>query len=749
MARILVCLAWPYANGPFHIGHLAGSYLPGDIFARFHRLLGDEVLMVSGSDMHGTPILVRAEKEGRSAASVAEEFDRLHRETFRRLGFSFDLYTHTRTVLHASTVQELFLALLENGYVGRRTEENAYCPKHERFLPDRYLVGTCPHCGFEQARGDECDNCGRVIEPKQLGNPRCALCGTPAIFRPSEHFYLQLDKLQPAISEYLAGRPKWRDNVVGVTRNFLDQGLHPTPITRDLDWGVPIPLEGYDTKRFYVWFDALIGYLSASREWAVRAGKPDAWRRFWDVGEPVRQYYFIGKDNIFFHTVFLPGILLGSGKLQVPYDVPANEWMVLGGQKLSKSRAGPTDPTVPALLDRYPADAVRFYATALAPENHDTEFDGAEFQQLYDEVLANQWGNLVQRVLVLVRDKLGGTVPPVPDGYDLDAEGSVGARLRRAHEEITRAYSEVHLKEALELALGEIREANRRFHDAAPWRASGETLSRVLFEAVWTVRAVAVWTSPVLPTSSAEVARMLGDPEAFGPGRWKGAVDPPEGGRTLAEIRPLFPRQEKSGSGRSTPAAGAGPAPFAIAAARIEAVTPHPKADKLYLLELATGSGRSRTVVAGIRPFYAPEELVGRRLLVLTNLAPRAIRGETSNGMILAGDRDGRAVLVAPPDGVAEGMFTDGGGTDSRTITYDDFDATPLVVGRVARSEPGGTLAVDVGGKEVAAEGVALPGRRVIVRLAERNGDRGSLLLFREGGPVEPDERIAPGTRIR
>ncbi len=325
MARILIGVAWPYANGPFHLGHLAGAYLPGDIFARFHRLRGDEVLLVSGSDMHGTPILVAAEKEGTTPAAVADRYHEINRAAFERLGFTFDCYTTTHTVVHEKTVQEVFLTLLEHGFVARRTEESPYCPNHRRFLPDRYLVGTCPHCSFESARGDECDRCGRPLEARELGNPRCLLCNTAAEFRATEHFYLLLDKLQPQLSEYVGRQDHWRGGTRRVATNFLQEGLHPTPITRDLDWGVPIPLEGFATKRFYVWFEALIGYLSASKEWAIRAGRPDAWRRYWAEGEVVRPYYFIGKDNKFHHTILWPGILLGVGGLALPYDVPANE----------------------------------------------------------------------------------------------------------------------------------------------------------------------------------------------------------------------------------------------------------------------------------------------------------------------------------------------------------------------------------------------------------------------------------------
>ncbi|MCI4318433.1 MAG: class I tRNA ligase family protein, partial [Thermoplasmata archaeon] len=279
-------------------------------------------------------------------------------------------------------VQELFLTLLSNGFIARRTEENAFCPKHQRFLPDRYLTGICPHCAFEGARGDECDNCGRVIEPRQLKQPKCSLCGTPAEYRPSEHFYLLLDKLSEPIRSFLSNKDYWRPGVLGVARNFVNIGLRPTPITRDLDWGVPIPLEGYDGKRFYVWFEAVIGYLSASREWAVRSGRPEAWHKFWDPKEAARHYYFLGKDNAFFHTITWPGILLGHRDLALPYDVPANEWLMIDGRKLSKSRSSDASVFVPSLLAHYPPDVIRFYAAQMAPQNHDTNFEWDEFHQL-------------------------------------------------------------------------------------------------------------------------------------------------------------------------------------------------------------------------------------------------------------------------------------------------------------------------------------------------------------------------------
>src|SRR5579859_1248944 len=640
MARIFVGLGWPYANGPFHIGHLAGAYLPGDIFARFHRLLGDEVLMVSGSDMHGTPTTYTAEKEGVSPRVVAERFHDINTAAFEKLGVSFDLFTHTHTPIHERTVQELFLRLLQNGYIDRRSEENAYCPKDHRFLPDRFLVGRCPFCGNESARGDECDQCGRLVEPKQLIASRCVVCGTAAEFRPTEHFYLRLDKMQDALQQYLKDKDYWRDNVLAATRNFLQSGLKPRAITRDLTWGVPIPLDGYPTKRIYVWFEAVIGYLSASKEWAVRKGEPEAWHRFWDPEAPVRQYYFVGKDNIYFHTLLWPGILTAVGGFQRPYDVPANEWLQAQGRKLSKSKPSDVDAFVPSLLAHYPPDVIRFYAAALAPQNHDTDLDWGEFARLPEEILSNQYGNLVQRVLVFAREQYAGKVPAPPAGWRPDSPEGLGARIRRAHEEITSHFEAVRLKEGFERALTEVREANRWFQEARPWQASDVDRARTVYEALWLLRAAGVWLSPVLPFSSEQVWRMLGYAHGPGSGDWAAALTPPPPGQPLGNVQPLFPRA--SGIASAPPASPVGGmaatpvsdtfVPLAIRAATVRTIAPHPGADKLYVVELDVGEAKPRTVVAGLRPFYREEELLGRRVALLSNLEPRTIRRMTSQG---------------------------------------------------------------------------------------------------------------------
>jgi methionyl-tRNA synthetase len=756
MSRILVGVAWPYANGPFHIGHLAGAYLPADIFARFQRLRGNEVLMVSGSDMHGTPVLFTAEKEGVSPAEIAERYHRVNSDAFRRLGLTYDLFTSTHTSTHERVVQDIFLTLLRRELLDRRTEANAYCSTHRRFLPDRYVVGTCPYCGFDSARGDECDHCGRILEPAQLGTPRCALDGTPAEFRPTEHFYLRLDKLQPAVEKFLADKSYWRANVLEVTRHFLTEGLKPRPITRDLEWGVPIPLDGYATKRIYVWFEAVIGYLSASQEWAEQIGAPERWKEYWAGDAVVRAYYFVGKDNIFFHTLLWPAILTGYGSYALPYDVPANEWMQIEGRKISKSRSSDASVFVPWLLDHYAPDVIRFYAAALAPQNHDTEFDWDEFHRLADEVLANQFGNLVQRVLVFARDHFGGRTPPAPSGDGTGMGEPTRGRLAAAHDAIARDFEAVRLKEALERALTEVRESNRWFQDARPWQASDADRARIVREALWRLKAIAIWLHPILPFSTDATWRMLGLTGSIDAARWDDALLPPPPGRDLGVIQPLFPKRDEGHPVRPT---GASPAsagveggsfvPLAIRAGQIIEADPHPQADRLYRLVVDLGESKPRTVVAGIRPFYRPEELVGRRIALLANLEPRTIRRITSQGMILAVDDGEHVTLLSPPADVAIGTFVAGADETAPTIPSAAFESNPLVVGKVLGPEGDGQSQVQIGDRTVTVEGGWPAGAPVVVQLGSTDARTGRVIHFAPNRLLSPESGLAPGTRVR
>ncbi len=344
--KILVCVAWPYANNDLHLGHLAGAYLPADIFARYHRLAGNDVLMVSGSDSHGTPITVAADRKGISPRELFEYYHHRFLETQQRIGISYDLFTHTDTANHYRVAQDIFLKLLEKGYLYRATQPQFFSTTTGRALPDRYVEGTCPHCGYPEARGDQCDNCGRLLDALELINPRSKLDGSTPVVRESEHFFLNLPLLQDRIAAFLAeGKDHWRPNVLNFSRNYVAAGLQGRPITRDIEWGIPVPLPGYEEKRLYVWFEAVIGYLSASIEWSRNVGRPDAWKEWWYNPE-ARTYYFIGKDNIPFHTIIWPAMLIGverlyeddpDRRLNLPYDVPANEFLNLEGAKFSKS----------------------------------------------------------------------------------------------------------------------------------------------------------------------------------------------------------------------------------------------------------------------------------------------------------------------------------------------------------------------------------------------------------------------------
>jgi methionyl-tRNA synthetase len=334
--RIFIGVAWPYANGSIHIGQIAGAYLPADIFARYHRTKGNEVVMVSGSDQHGTPTTIKAEQEGKTTAEIAAYYQQEFLDCWQKFGISFDLYTTTGTANHAEVAQNIFLTLLNKGYVYKNTVSQAYCPSCQRFLPDRYVLGTCPHCQSPNARGDQCEQCGKLLDAPELLDPRCRICGTASVFKESEQFFFKLSAFRDRLLDWVKQKKRWRQNVLNFTTRFLEEGLIDRAITRDIEWGVPVPLDGFEGKRIYVWFEAVIGYLSATKEWAKLQEEPEKWRDFWEKDKGAHSYYFIGKDNIVFHTIIWPAMLMGySDDLNLPHDVPANEFLNIEGRKLS------------------------------------------------------------------------------------------------------------------------------------------------------------------------------------------------------------------------------------------------------------------------------------------------------------------------------------------------------------------------------------------------------------------------------
>lgn len=525
--NLLVAVAWPYANGPLHAGHVAGSLLAPDIFARYHRMRGHRVLMVSGSDMHGTPITVTAEHEGLDAAVVARRNNVLHQDGLRALDVHFDLFTSTATPNHRDVVHEVFLALHRAGCIDLRTVTAPFDPAAGRFLPDRYVEGECPHCGHADARGDQCDACGRTLDPQDLVRPRSKLTGAPPEFRETEHFFLALSKLEPTLRAWAqeqAGEGGWRPAVRASTDAWFEQGLKDRAITRDLTYGVDVPPEvgAFPGKRIYVWFEAVVGYLSASIEWAKRRGEPDAWRAFWAADGSARAFYFLGKDNTPFHTILWPAILEGyargdgdRGRLALPWDVVANEFLQLGERKLSKSR-GVTLGAI-ELAREFQADAVRYYLAANMPERGDTSFTFEEFVAKVNDELLAKIGNYANRVLVLCAKNWGG-IPP--GSAKTDAEHEAGRALRRASDDALTAEA-AHLerrefRKALQRMQGLAADGNRALDASAPWSLvkrgeDGKARAATVLRAhLRVLRALAVGLHPFLPAMTAELYRQLG-----------------------------------------------------------------------------------------------------------------------------------------------------------------------------------------------------------------------------------------------
>ncbi len=523
--KILVGVAWPYANGEKHIGQIAGAYLPPDIFARFQRMVGNDVLMVSGSDVHGTPVTLKAEAEGTTPAAVADKYHELFVEGCLQLGLTFDLYTHTDTQNHWDVTQDMFLRHIETGYIYKDTQKQLYDPKAGRFLADRYVEGTCPYCGYPDARGDQCDNCGRLYDALDLKDPRSKLTGSTDLeVRETEHFFLDMAKMNGPLLAWMAhGKEHWRPNVVNFTRGQLElRELRGRPITRDIDWGITIPLDGYDGKRIYVWYEAVIGYLSAAKEWAKLAEDDDAWRQWWDanVNPDALVYNFIGKDNIPFHTIIWPGMLIGYNadekRLNLPYDVPANEYLNLGGEQFSTSRGRVIGFNT--VLREFEPEAWRYVLTALAPETSDVEFTWREFMERVNNELVANWGNLVNRMLGFAYKRFEGRIP-APGALD-ETDVALLAEIRAGFESAGELYNAVKLKAALTEVRRLSQRVNQYLNEKAPWQriktdpAAAGTAVYVALQAIDWLKLL--W-APILPQSSERIHRMLGyDTALFG-----------------------------------------------------------------------------------------------------------------------------------------------------------------------------------------------------------------------------------------
>jgi methionyl-tRNA synthetase len=528
--HILAAPAWPYANGPRHIGHVSGFGLPCDMFSRYQRMAGNKVLMVSGTDEHGTPIQVQADAEGVTARELADRYNRVIAEDLAGLDMSYDLFTRTTTQNHYSVVQDLFLGLYHNGYIFPRKAIGAISPSTGRTLPDRYIEGTCPICGYDGARGDQCDNCGNQLDPADLINPRSKINGEVPAFVETEQFFLDLPAFADALGTWLQSKSgQWRPNVLKFSLNLLGD-LQPRAITRDLDWGVPIPLDGWrdrPDKRIYVWFDAVIGYLSASIEWARRSGDPDAWRQWWQNPD-AESYYFMGKDNIVFHSEIWPAMLLGYsgkgaragtpgplGELSLPAEVVSSEYLTMEGRKFSSSRS--VVIYVRDFLARYNVDALRYYVAVAGPENQDTDFTWHEFVRRNNDELVANWGNLVNRSVSFAARNIG-SIPAA--GQLTDADSAILEHSRESFRIVGDSLSRSRFKAAITEAMRTVGEANKYLSDQAPWKlreSDPERMRTILHVALQLVDDGKTLLTPFLPESSEKVSAMLG-----GQGPWSG-----------------------------------------------------------------------------------------------------------------------------------------------------------------------------------------------------------------------------------
>ncbi|MBO5017814.1 MAG: methionine--tRNA ligase [Alistipes sp.] len=672
--RYLITSALPYANGPVHIGHLAGVYVPSDIYTRYLRLKGYDVISVCGSDEHGVPITIKARKEGITPQQVVDRYHEIIEKSFRRLGMSFDIYSRTSSPTHRVTASEFFRKLYDEGKFIEQTSMQYYDEEAQTFLADRYIVGTCPRCQNEKAYGDQCEKCGSTLSPDELINPKSAVSGAVPVKRETKHWYLPLDQYEGFLREWiLEGHKEWKSNVYGQCKSWLDLGLQPRAVSRDLDWGIPVPVEGADGKVLYVWFDAPIGYISATKDLTPN------WEKYWK-SEDTKMVHFIGKDNIVFHCIVFPAMLKAHGDYILPENVPANEFLNLEGEKLSTSQNWAV--WLHEYLDEFPGkeDVLRYVLCATAPETKDNDFTWKDFQSRNNSELVAVLGNFVNRALVLTKKYYDGVIPERGELTDYD-EATI-EELQKIKASLERNIEHYHFREALKDAMAYSRIGNKYLADTEPWKvvkSDPERVKTILNIALQITANTAIAIEPFMPFTAEKMLKMLAV-DKFG---WEqlGSMELMAAGHTIGEAQLLFEKIEDDviqkqldkleASRKARLAAEAAQNVEAqkeevsfddfqkmdIRVSTILEAEKVAKTKKLLKLTIDTGIDK-RTIVSGIAEYYTPEQLVGRQVLVLANLAPREIKGIESRGMILmAEDALGRLVLVQPEDKTMSGAM--------------------------------------------------------------------------------------------
>ncbi|MDP2724162.1 MAG: methionine--tRNA ligase [Bacteroidales bacterium] len=667
--RTTITSALPYANGPIHIGHLAGVYVPADIYARYLRMRGEDVLFIGGSDEHGVPITIKARKEGITPQQVVDRYHYQIKESFETFGISFDIYSRTSAPIHHETASDFFKKLFETGKFIENTSQQYYDEDNNQFLADRYITGTCPHCGFERAYGDQCENCGTSLSPLELINPKSALSGNVPVLKDTTHWYLPLEDYEPWLTKWILEGHKddWKANVYGQVKSWIDQGLKPRAVTRDLDWGVKVPIEGADGKVLYVWFDAPIGYISATKDWSAKTGKD--WEPYWKSAD-TKLVHFIGKDNIVFHCIIFPVMLKAEGSYILPENVPANEFLNLENDKISTSRNWAV--WLHEYLEDFPGkqDVLRYVLTANAPETKDNDFTWKDFQARNNNELLAIYGNFVNRTLVLTQKYFNSQVP---ERGELDEISKTALEeMARYPEIISAAIERYRFREALSELMNLARLGNKYLTEMEPWKlikTDEEKVKVILNVSLQIVANLSVLSEPFLPFSAKKLQEMIDLTGLL----WKdaGGDNLLKPGHQLQQPDFLFARIEdeevekqvqklldtKKENQNAAPAKPAKePIEFEdlmkmdIRTGTILEAEKVPKTKKLLKLKIDTGIDQ-RTVVSGIAEFYEPEDIIGHKVSILVNLAPRKLKGIDSQGMILmAEDKDGKLCFVSPTE---------------------------------------------------------------------------------------------------
>jgi methionyl-tRNA synthetase len=667
--RYIVTSALPYANGKLHVGHVAGAYLPADIFVRYLRLKGEDVIYICGTDEHGTPISISADKEGVTPHEVVKRYHDSIKEAFDGVGIEFDNFSGTARPPHHKLSQEFFTQLYNKEHIQSKVTLQFYCEHDKRYLPDRYVEGTCPKCGAGGARGDQCDKCGQIYDTTTLKEPVCKICGNTPIIRETKHWFLHLDSFRDRLKVWLSGKDYWKENVLNFMMGLLEQGLIERSITRDLSWGVPVPLPDAEGKVLYVWFDAPIGYISSTVEWAEAQGKPEMWKDYW-LSPDTQLIHFIGKDNIIFHALIWPAMLMGQDVgYCLPHDIPANEFMNLEGEKISTSKNWAI--WVDEFVKEFDGEYLRWYLAVNAPEKQDSDFSFKDFQLKVNSDLNNTLGNLANRVCAFTAKNFEGQIHPC----EFDAESQeVLNEADALLSEIEAGYKDYQVKKNTKLVMDIARLGNKYFDERKPWSVIREDKAKVnetLFVCINLLAKLSIAMYPILPKHMLRLREMMNLSNSFA---FADAYGTLQDAVQLGEIKPLFRKLEDEeiarqlellkASSKTAPAVEYAPikesityddfAKMDIRLAKVLEAEIVPKTDKLLKLKVDIGS-EQRELVAGIAQSYKPEELVGKTVTMLVNLEPRKIRGINSLGMILAAHSEGKIKAILPDGGGSAG----------------------------------------------------------------------------------------------